>query len=350
MSNVTLKAITNELQKDWNNWVDASENGTLYHYHEWLMAMENHSATKLIPLVIYRGKNIAGIFPVFLKKTTFLNFIFSPPPGCAVPYLGPAFLPQDLKTKDRESFRLEVIKAFEAFCKEQKADFIRISSTLAFKDTRPFLWAGFSAKPQYEYRINLQQEEKDVLASFQSETRTKIRRAQKYEDLQIVEASQKGYGKVFRLTSDRYREQGVNWLVSESYVNQLLQSAIAGRFQTWVAQYQGKTVTGLLSFRYRNGYHEWIGGINPAERIAGVNELLHWTMIQAARNQSCTVYDLGGANTPHLSRPKSKYSPEAYQYFEFKKRNFKSRMFEPFMQMGWMKKFYKQLRNRSSQK
>ena len=349
MSNVKLQSISNDLLNEWNTWVDASENGTLYHYYEWLQAMATHSATQLIPLLIYKGKTVAGLFPVFLKKTPFLNFIFSPPPGCAVPYLGPVFLPQDLKTKDMESFRMDVIKAFETFCREQNADFIRINSAPGLNDTRPFLWNGFSVKPQYEYRVNIRPDENEVLSSFQSETRTKIRRAQKYEDLEIIEVSDKGYEEVFRLTADRYIEQGLNWLVSEVYVKQLMQSAIANRFHTWVAQYQGKTVTGLLSFQYKNICHEWIGGINPAERIAGVNELLHWKMMQAAHNQNCTWYDLGGANTPHLSRPKSKYSPVPVLYFEFKKRNFKSRLFEPLMQMAWIKKFYKQMRNRNSQ-
>ena len=345
MSKPLLKPLSDDLSSQWDRWVDESENSTLYHYNDWLHAMAAHSATQLIPLVIFRGSSVAGVFPVFLKKTAFLKFIFSPPPGCAVPYLGPVFLSQNMKTKDLESFKLDVISAFNDFYRSHKIDFARIITVPGLTDTRPFIWNGFTARTLYEYRINIPEEENDLILSFQSETRTKIRRALKYEDLEIVHSSNKSWKEVFRLTNERYHEQGINWLVSSSYVEQLINSQIAGHFQSWAAQLKGKTITGMLSFCYKDTFHEWIGGINPTERISGVNELLHWKMMQSAMSNHCKRYDLGGANTPHLSKPKSKYSPVANLYFEFKKRNLKSRLLEPLFKIDWAKKYYKKIRS-----
>jgi hypothetical protein len=64
---------------------------------------------------------------------------------------------------------------------------------------------------------------------------------------------------------------------------------------------------------------DWIGGFAPVEQLSGVNELLHWSIIQEAKARGARFYDLGGANTPHLSRTKAKYNPELRAYFEVEK-------------------------------
>ncbi len=344
MTKTKLHSATEELLEQWNGLVDSSEHGTLYHYLDWLQAMATHTKTQFFPLIIYRGKDIAGLFPVFLKRTAFIKLVFSPPPGCAVPYLGPLYLPQKLKRKDLESFQIEVMQAFNKFCDQYKVDYVKINTIPNLTDIRPFLWSGFSAKAQYEYKIHVIQTEKEILASFQSETRTKIRRAQKDDDLEIVENSKDGYMEIYRLISKRYREQRLNWLVSDDYIRRLLKSSIAGNFHSFTAQYHGEAITGILTFRYQNTIHEWLGGIKPAQQISGVNELLHWKITQSAKALNCRWHDLGGANTPHLSRPKSKYSPELFLYFEFKKKNLKSSIFDLLIQMGMIKTLYSRLR------
>jgi hypothetical protein len=344
MAEVTLKIANCEFFTEWNDWVKRSENSTLYHHIQWLEAMAIHTSTKLIPLIIYKGKAIAGLFPVFLKKTLLINFIYSPPPGCAVPYLGPIFLSLKLKQKDMEAFHHGVMHAFNLFCNQNKADYIKINTVQGFSDARAFLWNGFKAKPYYEYRIKINCEENEILSAFQSDTRNKIRRAQQYEDLKITCADKKAHNEIFHLTNARYKEQGITWLVTEPYIDALLQSEIGVNFQSWVAQYEHKTITGLIGFQYNGIFHEWIGGVNPAKQISGVNELLHWKIIQNAKRSDCRWHDLGGANTPHLSRSKLKFSPQVFMYFEFKKKNLKSRIIDLLMQFRYFKHLYIRLR------
>jgi hypothetical protein len=48
---------------------------------------------------------------------------------------------------------------------------------------------------------------------------------------------------------------------------------------------------------------------------------MHWKIIEWGQKNNCTVYNLGGANTPHLCKPKLKYNPDLVLYSEVFKGN-----------------------------
>lgn len=97
----------------------------------------------------------------------------------------------------------------------------------------------------------------------------------------------------------------------------------------------------MITYKYKGTLYDWIGGINPIESISGVNELLHWTILSHAKKAGLNWYNLGGANTPHLSKSKSKYSPQLSTYYHIYKATKMGNLAYNLLQRQWLKSLYK---------
>jgi len=342
MSNITIKLASPDVINDWNHIVDCSPQGSLYHYREWLTAMALNSNTKLLSFVAFKGNQTICLFPVFVKNMFNLSALFSPPPGCAVPYLGPVFLTQDLKARDIESIHTAIIDKFDLLWKKYRFDIINIVATPGLNDIRAFYWNNYAVYPSYEYVVHINN---DMFSLFHNETRTKIRRAKKYNNLSITQYTEKYFSDIVNLTKDRYLEQGVKWGVENSYVRHLIKELNGNHFSAYVAEYESKIITGMISYEYKDTCFDWIGGINPTEKLSGVNELLHWTILDNAEKRGLRHYNLGGANTQHLSKSKSKYSPKLISYYHLYKATRIGNLVYNLMQKKWLKNLYKKMQN-----
>ena len=340
MSKIKIEEASTEVLNEWNKFIDTSPQGTLYHHREWLKAIENHSKTRMVSFAAYKGEKLICLFPVFIKKLLNISIFFSPPPGCAVPYLGPVFLIKDMKPRDIESIYTNLVDMFDSTLREYGADIIQLSVSPELRDIRPFVWNNYISRPQYEYTVMLDQ---DIFSTFHNETRTKIRRAKKYQDLHIKNSNVDYSKYIVELTRNRYREQGINWSVNNNYVQDIMQGFNKDYFSSFCAEYGSEIITGMITYKYKNACYDWIGGINPAAKLSGVNELLHWSIASKAKEEGLHWYNLGGANTPHLSKSKSKYSPQLITYYDIYKTNLKGSIVYNISQNKWIKIFYKKI-------
>lgn len=66
MSKVKVKiADENDLEK-WDESVDSSVHGTIFHKLDWLHAAAEKTKTALLPLMGFRGQDAIALFPVFI--------------------------------------------------------------------------------------------------------------------------------------------------------------------------------------------------------------------------------------------------------------------------------------------
>jgi hypothetical protein len=302
----------------WDRFVDASPQGTPFHRLSWLRAMAAESRCELVPLAASAGDGLAAVLPVFAKRRMKLRVLFSPPPGCAVPSLGPVLRPAAAR-KAAESLYASLAEGFDEWMREARVDLARVAMHRSLADVRPFTWRGFSASPSYEYVVPIGGSEEEVFAAFDSETRTKVRRAQKYPDLVVEDGGVDDALWIAGVLRARYAEQGRTWGVSDGYLRAVLEGAAPGTVGVKVARSAGEPVTGMVTLYYRDVAQDWIGGMAPLQPLSGVNELLHWSIIRGARAAGAAYYDLGGANTPHLARSKSKYAPALVPHFTVEK-------------------------------
>lgn len=315
-------SVLNNYENDlWDEWVINYFKGSIYHNINWLKAMELNSGMKLQLLAVWpikKEKIPLAILPVFNFKKWPLRAAFSPAPGCDTPYLGPLFK-VDLDSHKNKLIIPEIQSALVDYLLNQGVNFIKLRTTPDQQDFRGFLWTGCQVRPQYEYEVNIGISANQLFQDFPGDTRTKIRRAQKYDQLEFQFGGIDCALEVFYLIRERFKEQGIQWQLKESYIKNIFKSFHPSKVQAVIAKYDGEAIGGLVFYKHNDSLVDWIGGVNPKQNISGLNELLHWKIIEWGQQNRCSTYNLGGANTMHLCKPKSKYSPELVNYSEITK-------------------------------
>jgi len=73
---VELKIAKNEDSEAWNNIVENSPQGTIFHTWKWLKIVEKHTNSKLYPIIGYKGTEPVGVYPLFFVKKKGIRLVF----------------------------------------------------------------------------------------------------------------------------------------------------------------------------------------------------------------------------------------------------------------------------------
>jgi len=328
MSDINVKIADEKELQMWDEIVDSSTMGTIYHRLDWLRAAEEHTKSKLYPLICYEGQEVVGLFPIFYMKKAFVKMAFSPPPNCAIPYMGPIFRYLTDKQSRIEALHNTVVeKVREFLVRDLRSDYILIKTSTHILDVRAFVWESFQANPNYTYMISIEKDTKSIFEGLRKQIRTDIRRAEKEERLEIREGNINDLRTLNRMIMDRYQEQGKVFGISDGYLMNVYKS-FPDNIDIINLMYDKEVITGLVLLKYKEVIAHWLGGITPKKNIIGANELLHWWVIENYKEKGYKCYELIGANTKHLCGFKSKFNPRVNIYFNITKRNLKSRIAE----------------------
>ena len=99
-----------EDKEQWDEFVETSPQGSLFHKWDFLKTVERHSKYEFLPYCVYSGEELRCIFPLFIRRNRGLTVMNSPPPNTQISYLGPAFDPsvEARKASGREKIVEEV--------------------------------------------------------------------------------------------------------------------------------------------------------------------------------------------------------------------------------------------------
>lgn len=328
MSDIDVRIANEKELEMWDTIVDSCAMGTVFHKLDWLRAGEKHTKSSLYPLIGYEGREVVSLFPVFYKRRAFIKMAFSPPPKCAIPYMGPIFRYLSSRQSSIEKLHNNIIdKALHFLVDDLNSDYVSIKTPKHMLDVRAFLWGSLKARPNYTYTIPIERSTTSLFEGLSSVTRTRIRRAQKEERFQIRKGDVTDFKTLIRMTIDRYQEQGKVFGPSSEYLMKIFES-FPDNIDVVKLVYDGEIIGGLILLKYREVVAHWLAGTTPRKKIRGANELLHWWVIENYKEKGYKYYELMGANTKHLCSFKSKFNPGIDIYFNMTKRNFRSKIAE----------------------
>jgi len=317
---ITLKICDD--QKEWDNLVEKSPHGTIFHTWKFLKIIEKHTPSKLYPLIGMKGTTPVGIYPLFFQKRFFLKMVFSPPPHVAVPYLGPAFVDYDkLKQSKKESIFINFQKAVDEFISsELKADYASIATSPGLDDPRPLKWAGYVVEPKYNYSIDLRKGEDFLWKQLKGKLRQDINRERR-KGVTVEQGSKKELMEIYDSLIGRYKEQRRVVNVPKDYLLEVYDSFYPQNMKIFITKYKDEFISGLVDIYYKNKASSWIGHAKP--RIGGIkpNDLVQWEAIKFACESGFEEYEEIGAGTERLCRYKSKFNPELSICYSAKKYN-----------------------------
>ena len=161
----------------WNELVDHSPHGTIFHKTGWLDACAHAFGKKVKIFGCFQGQNLVGGIPLFLDRkilglvpvasstcnmTPFGGFVLSPISSSSV--------------HKQETFSREVIEPLLKEIKKEHFFSIRIKNSPEFSDIRPFTSHGWKSRVLYAYYINLQD---DLESHADPRVKKDIRKAEK---------------------------------------------------------------------------------------------------------------------------------------------------------------------------
>jgi hypothetical protein len=302
-----------EDKKRWDQFVEASPQGLLFHKWDFLKTVERHSKYRFLPYGVYSGDELRCIFPFFTGRDHGLTVMCSPPPiHTQIWYLGPAFDPsvQALKAHARETVFQQVTGEL---CREIDTiapHFVHFTTVPNFIDVRFFKWKNFTANFEFTYAIDLERSLDEIWTSFSRRCRQNIKRVNKYSP-EIQQTND--VSALLDIWRARFSERRIKApLLSDSYLEELV-AAFPQDMTVYSVSIDGKlAIANVYCAMQKERYAFWIGGVSTRNDLA-VHEYIQWEVAQRAKSEGFMRLDLGGG-VENLSRFKSKFDPVLEPY------------------------------------
>ena len=150
-------------------------------------------------------------------------------------------------------------------------------------------------QPRYVMKTDLRPEPDEILADFHKKWRYNIRLAGR-RGVEVREGRPEDLPTFYELIEDtaerdEFRVRGYDYF---KRIHDLM--APDGLAKFFVAEFEGKMIAGVLVFRMGTEAVYVYGGSDPEYFKHMPNHLLHWEIMQWAREQGCTSYDFRGVS------------------------------------------------------
>ena len=213
-----------EDKKRWDQFVETSPQGLLFHKWDFLKTVERHSKYRFLPYCVYSGEEPRCIFPFFIMRDRHgMTYMVSPPPlDTQIPYLGPAFDPsvQALKATAKEKILDQVT---DELCREIDTiapNFVYFMTVPNFLDVRFFVWKNYREHSRFTYAIDLERSLDEIWASFSRSCRRRSRSVSAHSpEIQQTD----DVSPLLDIWRPRFAELGMQVpLLSDSYLKELV--------------------------------------------------------------------------------------------------------------------------------
>ena len=326
-----LKIATDQDAQKWDEVVECSPNGELFHTWRWLKLIEEHSIQKigsfqsiarLYPVFLMEKETIVGIFPLYTFQVPFIKFCFSPPPHVDTMYLGPLFPGiNNLIPSKTQSFLEEVQVVMDQFIKKDlRANYVRLNTPPGYDDCRFFKWGGYESEPRYTGYIDLREGLDILWKNLSRSLRQAIERAKK-EGLCVSEGNKDDVYYIFDLLKERNRIS-----TSKQFLGAVYDAFSQDNLKIFIAKAGEKRLSGIILIIYKDKVTFWCGAPKSTYKEVTPNELLLWEAICWAESQGFKTFELEGADDFSLYPFKRKFNAKNVLYFQ-------NRWFSPPLQM-----------------
>ena len=306
MSDLAVRALSQQEFAAWNLFVEKSPQGTIFATSYWLEAT---GWSFRIYGAFQHGNLIAGL-PVGLRKLPLGVRSAEHPP--LTPYLGVIHQPRATKYVHQISSEKEAQDALAASLKRE-FDWIRFNFHPTIFDLQPFIWKGFSNSARYTYWLNLS-DLSLVWDEMEKRRRNDIHRAER--DGVLIEKSV-NFEEFFTLVEKTFERQEMKagFRVTAERVHSMLKER--KQSQIFIARDSNqRPIAGVyIIWDWRRAYY-LMGGYDPKLGHSGASALAMWKAIQfAAEDKGLCEFDFEGSMVPAVEQFFRKFGGKLTPYF-----------------------------------
>jgi len=300
----------------WDEFVDSSANGTVFHKCWYIESLAQGYQFKLL-VIKEDNKIIAGI-PLCIKKRMNYSFILSP---SLVSRQGIVFrkAAEEVSEYKKQTQLKEMSEMIAAELK--KYSFFMQNFTAEYQDWQPFMWEGYRADVAYTYILDGLKDQERLQQNYSSKLRNTNKKAEKMEIKVVKDNNINAFIALYKQTFSR---QGLENPVSEK----LLRGLFERSFENYSgAIYFARDKEGndhsaaFILFDKKRAYY-LLSGSDPKYRSSGAGSLLLAEIIRLC-SDCCDQFDFEGSNIPAIEKHFRSYGGKLTPYFRISKANAK---------------------------
>jgi len=283
-----LTLVAAEDRAAWNAFVEASPHGHVFQTWEWgdLQADLGAPPTRIAAM---RGGRIAGVLQMLMFETgPDRRFGFVP--------RGPTADPADTDVVDAlVGAAIELASAAGAFLLRFEPQWARTPETVALLERHGLAVAKQRIMPLRTALVDIARPADDVWAGFHSNTRNRIRLAQK-QGVQVRIGRPEEIETFLHLFDETTTRHGMRKADTDAMRLSAKHFGVRDAMRLYLASVEGEDISGIVVF-VGSGWATYLWGASSAAdkaRKANPNQLLHWTAMQWGQERGCKVYDLYG--------------------------------------------------------
>ena len=303
VTTVEFRIVDEATRQTWNQLATSFPEGSVFHSWEWMeVAGELYNAQPL-PVGIFQGEEMVGIYPLFRKRKGPLTLLMSP--VGTIGYGGP-LAPQELLP--------EILAQQGELAQRFGADTMDIRSLNNGLQPR-FAAEGYELEGLKTIVLALETDVDALWSNLKPVCRTAVRRARK-KGVVIQEAQDKSYLDVYYdMALDTYAKSNRLPPVSRQEYEMVWDRLHPrGMLKVLLAMHEEQILAGITLFRFGGRIYYWDGAAYRRFYPFNANNLLHWAAIEEAVAEGMTAYDMLGANIPSIARFKKSFGGEIVPY------------------------------------
>ncbi|MFC1932959.1 GNAT family N-acetyltransferase [Chloroflexota bacterium] len=278
----------------WDNLVDESSQGTVFHKSFWLKASEK----KIVIYGYFKGRELYAGIP--LSHCVKFGIRVALPP-LLTPYSGVLLRKSEGKYVTRLSAEKE---ATQKIAQKLKSDqhFVNFMYPPGVVNIQPFLWEGFSLSIMYTYIIQLDRSLEDIWNAMEFETRHHIRKAEK--DGIVINKSD-DFNQTLNLVEKSNTRQNRD-VRSELMVCPAHDEVLAkrGQCKSFLAQDKnGDNIAAVYIVWDNRRSYNVLSGYDSEKKHHGASTLALWKAIEFSKQElGLEEFDFEGSMVPRLER------------------------------------------------
>ena len=321
MPDIKIRELKEEECKIWDELVESSPHGTIFHKLEWLKTVERHTNSKLYLLIGYLGNEIIAAIPFFYHRQYLFKMLSSPIASAMIQNLGP-IIPNydDLKQDKREFYFREFQKELDKYIYSRiKPHAVTVVTSPNLIDVRPYIWTNYQVIPKYNYVKSIENLDR-IWEGFKKQLRKNIVNAEK-KGVEFEEGDLDSYNSIIESLSMRLEEQELELPVSDEYMLDLYHMFYPDNLRVFISKYEGKQVSGIITTTYKDKISIWVGATRAKLKGLYPVDFLQWKIMEWGNKNGFKYCEIFGANYPSISYFKSRYNFDLNLYYSVKKKS-----------------------------
>ncbi|MFC2005159.1 GNAT family N-acetyltransferase [Chloroflexota bacterium] len=289
----TVRALSEDEWPLWDDFVDKSSSGTLFHKRDWF----DVSGEKFIIYGYFRGQELYAGIPLSIKSMFGIKVACRPG---LTPYNGVLFKQREGKYVTKLSSEKEEAQALAHL---MKSDFklVRFGFSPGHVDLQPFIREGFLPEIMYTYVIKLGASLEDIWNGLGENTRRNIKKARK-DGITIIQSDD--FNQTLSLVEKTFSRQNLKGQSGPLAFRYNAMLSKRGQCKSFVAKDRNdyKIAVVYIIWDTSRAYY-MMGGYDSEKSHYGAMSLAMWEAIEYSRQElSLKEFDFEGSMIPQIER------------------------------------------------